>query len=202
MKRELPYYEVEGKYGWDQDDFPGFWMKLGGCAAVTACDSCIYLDCYKGISGLYPFDSGKISRKEYLRFAEEIRQFLYPRMGGINRLEIYIEEFGDFLKEKHCVCLQMAPFPGTQSAEAAQRVITAQIDQGLPIPYLLLRHKNKAFNEYIWHWFMLTGYQREKDGPFLVKAVTFGKAVWLNLDDLWDTGYEKKGGLILFEISV
>ena len=33
----------------------------------------------------------------------------------------------------------------------------------------------------------------------MVKAVTYGNYEWLDLKELWDTGYEKKGGLILFD---
>lgn len=44
--------------------------------------------------------------------------------------------------------------------------------------------------------YMLTGYKKEA-GHFSVKAVTYGGARWLDFRGLWDTGYEKKGGLIL-----
>lgn len=43
MKTELNYFMIEGSYGSNQDWFSNFLMKMGGCAAVTACDSCIYL---------------------------------------------------------------------------------------------------------------------------------------------------------------
>ncbi len=198
MEKELPYYEVEGKYGWDQDDFPGFLMKMGGCAAVTACDSCIYLTLYKGITGLYPYDASQISREDYIQFAEEIKPYLHPRMGGINRLELYIEEFGEFLEQKKCSAVKMTPFHGTSSVGDAKEAVKRQINQGFPIPYLVLRHKDKALNDYVWHWFMLTGFRTDEKESFFVKAVSYGKALWMDFENLWDTGYENKGGMILF----
>ena len=50
----------------------------------------------------------------------------------------------------------------------------------------------------MWHWFLLIGY-KEYDDNIMVKAVTYGNYEWLDLNELWDTGYEKKGGLILFD---
>ena len=44
---------------------------------------------------------------------------------------------------------------------------------------------------------MLTGYKKE-EGHFSVKAITYGGARWLDFRGLWNTGYEKKGGLILY----
>ena len=55
MKKELDYFRIGNSYGGNQDWFLDFMMKIGGCAALTACDSCIYLDLYKGTE-LYPYE--------------------------------------------------------------------------------------------------------------------------------------------------
>ena len=34
----------------------------------------------------------------------------------------------------------------------------------------------------------------------MVKAVSYGEWVWLDFKALWDTGYDEKGGLIIFRI--
>ncbi len=200
MKRELSFYEVDGKYGWDQDDFPGFLMKMGGCAAVTACDSCIYFARYFGLKDLYPYDSANVLRNDYIRFAHEMEPYLHPRMGGINRVQLYIDSFGEYLKKKACTAVKMDPFEGTESAADAEKAIKKQIDQGFPIPYLLLLHKDKNLKDYNWHWFTLNGYRSEETGSFLVRAVSYGKAVWMDLENLWDTGHENKGGMVLFTL--
>jgi hypothetical protein len=65
------------------------------------------------------------------------------------------------------------------------------------VPCLILNHTNPDFEDYEWHWFLLTGYE-ETAAKFLVKAVTYSAWKWLDLAGLWNTGHTKKGGLILF----
>ena len=48
MKKELDFFRVGRAYGGNQDWFADPMMRLGGCAAVTACDSSIYFDRYRG----------------------------------------------------------------------------------------------------------------------------------------------------------
>ena len=43
MKKELQYFKIEEAWGGSQEWFSDRMMRLGGCAAVTACDSCIFL---------------------------------------------------------------------------------------------------------------------------------------------------------------
>lgn len=42
-KNELEYFFVEESYGGNQDLFPDVTMRDGGCGAIAACESCIYL---------------------------------------------------------------------------------------------------------------------------------------------------------------
>ena len=39
-----------------------------------------------------------------------------------------------------------------------------------------------------------------EDGAY-VKAVNYSIYEWLNMEELWDTGYSKRGGLVLFNID-
>ena len=77
--------------------------------------------------------------------------------------------------------------------------LMGQIDKGFPLPCLVLKHKNPMFKDYVWHWFLLTGYDTAGDSC-MTKAVTYGEWQWLDMDELWDTGFEKKGGLILYDM--
>ena len=56
---------------------------------------------------------------------------------------------------------------------------------------------DSALKDYVWHWFLLTGYEEYED-VMMVKAVTYGSYQWLDFDNLWDTGYTNKGGMILY----
>ena len=62
---------------------------------------------------------------------------------------------------------------------------------------LILKHKNHIMEDYVWHWFLINGYE-EIDNKFKVKLVTYGKYEWKDLEDVWNTGYTKKGGLIIY----
>lgn len=43
MKRELPYFSIEGAFGGSQEWFThDWWMRKGGCAAVTATDCSLF----------------------------------------------------------------------------------------------------------------------------------------------------------------
>ncbi len=194
---ELPYFQIGECYGGDQERLEDESMKTGGCAAVTACDFCIYLELYRGKKGLYPYDAGNLKRGDYIRFSDIMKPYLSPRHMGIDRLEIYMDGFGSYLKEHGCGSIVMSPFSGSRDVKEAAEVIAAQIDDGFPVPCLTLNHIDPDLSDYDWHWFLLTGYERSEE-DFMVKAVTYGEWNWLSLQKLWDTGYERRGGLILY----
>lgn len=197
MKNELPYFYVDTAYGGNQSWFRDPMMKLGGCAAVTACDACIYLSKYAGMQHLYPYDAQCVSREDYIAFSKIMKPYLRPRWQGVDTLDIYTEGFGRYLANCEEQSLQMERFSGTAELIEARKCVKAQIDAGYPIPYLMLKHKNPALDDYIWHWFLVTGYDHAINS-FLVKTVTYGEQVWMDFDELWNTGYARRGGLILF----
>ena len=94
----------------------------------------------------------------------------------------------------------MTPLDGTEPFDAASAAIVQQIDQGCPVPTLILNHRSKDFRDYVWHWFLINGYD-ETDDAFLVKAVTYSRYEWLDLRALWDTGYERRGGFVLYRVD-
>ncbi len=198
-KKELPHFYIGSSLGGQQKWYSrltDFAMNAGGCAAVTACDCAIYFEKYFGLRGLYPFDLENISREDYLRFGKIMERYLYPRWSGVDKLEIYLDGFGRFLKERDAN-LKLSAWSGEENFFDTREIICRQIDAGFPIPCLNLKHKEPAFQAYVWHWFILNGCE-ERDGKFFVKAVSYGVGRWFDLEKLWDTGFEQKGGLILF----
>ena len=63
---------------------------------------------------------------------------------------------------------------------------------------MTLYHKNPLLRDYVWHWFLLTGYENV-DENWRVKVVSYGVGRWFDFDMLWDTGFENRGGLIVFQ---
>ncbi len=197
MRRELSYFSVGGGLGGNQDRLRDPMMRAGGCAAVCACDSCLYFTLYRGAGGLYPGDAGSVTEKDYLAFSSVMKPYLRPRARGIDAPEIYIDGLGAYLRDRGAGGVKMDALPGTETAGAAWRALRGEIDAGLPAPCLILSHADRAFGDYEWHWFMLTGYDGG-DGPGLVKAVTYGSARWLPFAPLWNTGKPRRGGLVLY----
>ena len=94
----------------------------------------------------------------------------------------------------------MSTLDGNEPYESAAMAVRRQIDAGFPVPVLILNHKNRRFSDYNWHWFLINGYDDRGD-TFLVKAVTYSAYEWLDLAQLWDTGYARRGGLILYSLK-
>ena len=196
MKKELSHYYIGSSYGGNQEWFSSYMMRLGGCAAETACECCIYLDMYKGTS-LCPIEIKNITKRDYVRFGDVMKPYLHPRLSGIDRLSIYIDGFGRYLKKRGSD-ITLRGVEGSEDAAAAKKQLAAQIDNGVPVPFLCLYHKNQKFKDYEWHWFLINGYEKS-EGRFAVKAVTYSEYEWLDFDELWDSGRLRKGGFIILE---
>lgn len=198
MKKELDYFRIEGAYGGSQDWFTDYVMRMGGCAAAAACDSCIYFERHRGKKGLYPYDIANITKEDYIKFAMIMKPYLRPRLSGIDTLKLYMDGFSKYMADRCSRDIIMEPLDGSEPVEKAREALRQQINAGFPIPCLILHHRNRAFKNYDWHWFMLTGYESYED-TCMVKAATYGGFRWLDFGELWDTGYRKKGGLIIYK---
>ena len=198
MKKELPHYRIGSSYGGNQEFFEGLSMKMGGCAAETACECCIYLDKYYG-TALYPFDAQKVTKADYREFGKIMKKYLHPRLSGVDRLPIFTDGFGRYINDKG-EKITLTEFDGDNELSAAKEALKKQLDAGMPVPYLCLNHKSKRFKYYEWHWFLINGYD-ERDGDLFVKAVTYGKSAWLPFDKLWNTKKIRKGGFVQLAVS-
>ena len=197
MIRVLPHYFIGEHCGIDQDWFPGFWMRIGGCGAVTACEICIYLARFRGRRELCPFDPKHITRADALAFGEIMRPYLHPRVSGIDKTEIFMDGFRAYLASRG-TALTMESLEGDAPYAAAETAARTRIDRGMPVAYLMLLHRDKALDDYMWHWFVLNGYE---DGPegFRVRALTFGEEKWMDFAHLWDTRRSPRGGMVLIQ---
>ena len=200
MKRELEHFMIGSSYGGNQDWFRSFKMRMGGCGAETACDSSLYFALYKGVKGIYPFDAENLSKDEYVDFAHIMEKYLWPRLGGINKVEIFIDGYSKYLEGRGVTCIGMEKFDGKEPYEVAAAAVKKQIDAGYPIPMLNLNHKEKEFKDFVWHWFLINGYE-EADDTLLVKVVTYSTFLWLDFKKLWDSGYTNKGGLVIYQMN-
>ncbi len=195
MRKELPYFRIDQAYGGSQSWFRDPMMKLGGCGAATACDSCIYLALHGNRPNLYPLDINQIDKEAYIQFAAKMKPFLRPRMQGINKLELFIDGFQKYLNQIGGHSLKLEAFSGEHTYEQAKVAVCSQLNQNMPIPFLLLRHKSDTMRDLVWHWFLILGYE-EFEADFMIKIATYGAYHWISLRELWNTGYKEKGGMI------
>lgn len=216
MRKELSYFTIQREFGGNQDWFTNVVMHVGGCAAATACDSCIYLAREFGMKELYPFDADNLTKEDYIAFSQKMKPYLRPRIHGVNKLWMFTEGFGNYLrdmyggkaktaaKDRVILSESMEEFSGNHSWKEARDFLQKKLNRGIPVPYLMLRHKDKErFEDFIWHWFLVVGYEaREGKGQeqFFIRTATYGEETWLNLEELWNTGEDEKGGLIGYEI--
>ncbi|SEW26354.1 hypothetical protein [[Clostridium] fimetarium] len=196
MRKELSYFNIENSFGGNQDWFKDPMMKLGGCAAITACDFSLKMALHDNKTHLYPYDIQKLNKEDYIKFAMKMKPYLRPRLKGVNTLKLFIDGIQEYFNDVDEVDLLMQEFNGDMKEEEAAVQIKTQIDNGIPIPYLLLKHKNHNFKDFAWHWFLVVGYEEfEKD--FYIKVATYSNAHWLSLNELWETGYKEKGGMVI-----
>ncbi len=201
MRIELKHFYIGDSCGGQQEWFTEFMMNKGGCGCVTACDSCIVMSRFPGLEKLYPFADQPLTKQAYLDFSQIMKPYLKPRKTGIDRLDIYIDGFNAYLRDQGVDTLAVTGYEGTGDVHEAADRIEEQLRKGFPIPYLLLLHRDPVFDDYEWHWFLLTGLDRadpDSAEGARVKAVTYGKGVWMDLMKLWDTGHRRRGGIILF----
>lgn len=201
--KELKHFMIGYSYGGNQDWFRSYMMRLGGCGAETACDLSIYLKMYKGKEEAYSRDTANITRPEYVEFAHEMKKYLWPRMMGIDKTSTWISGYGKYLNDRGVSGIEMHTIEGDAPYAEAEEVFRGQIDKEIPVPCLTLRHKDKTFGDYNWHWFLLNGYKVVRTGEenrLMVKAVTYSEYEWLDFERLWNTGYDNKGGLVLLNV--
>ncbi len=195
MKKTLEYFTIDGAVGGNQEWFKNVVMYIGGCAAATACDCCICLALGKGMERLYPYDIRALCRKDYVDFSMKMKPYLKPRVNGVNKLYMFTDGFGAYLSDVGEEGIGMEELPGNEPYERAAAFIRNHIDNGYPVPYLMLRHRKAYYKDFIWHWFVCYGYEERTDGMWIT-AATYGNSFTFSLRDMWDTGYEEKGGLI------
>lgn len=201
-RTELEHFYIGSSYGGNQDWFRSFMMRIGGCGAETACDSSLYFAIHRGIEGIYPFDRNDLTKADYVEFAHMMEKYLWPRMSGINRTDLFVKGYAKYLKDRGIGCIDMKELSGSEPYDKVAGALIGQIDAGYPVPTLILNHRDRSLKDYVWHWFIINGYDRsEASGEMLVKAVTYSGYQWLDLRKLWDTGYSGKGGFILYEID-
>lgn len=192
---ELKFPKIENYIGGSQDWYPVGHMRLGGCSTCTAAEISIYLAKEKGKTALCPNIPQSI--KEFVDYSKKIYKYIYPRFMGLHKLPLYVSGYEKFAQE--CgETVEISCLDGNEDVKKAERFIKNAIDEGYPIAYLLLKHRDEDIDEIEWHWFTVMGYE-EKAEDLTVKFVTWGEKYEISLAKLWNTGKQQKGGMVLIK---
>jgi len=196
MKKNLDFIDVEGNYGGDQHWYKDKFMRLAGCSSVCASEACAYLaGRFPHLRGLYPHDPARIGKKEFISFMTGMFSFFPPGITGLSNIRRFRRCFLDYA-DAAGVAVRPALMDGREPLGAARDFVTAALDEGYPVMYLLLRHKDPALDDYTWHWFNLTGYET-KGESMSVDFATWGSKHTADFDNLWNTGANHLGGMVV-----
>lgn len=196
--KEIPYITVGNDYGGDQNKLNTYFQRLGACGAVSVADTFIHLAAKsEKYRCLNPGGAWNLTQDEFQTYLNGVKKYLYPRLGGISSLQVYMDGALCYAKEKGMQNLQAKALSASESVEEAKDWVRSAIDGGSCISFLLLKHQDPSLEEYTWHWFVITGYE-ETDTAFTVQIATWGKRHYLDFDRLWDCGNTDKGGLVFF----
>lgn len=196
MKKELDFIDIQGNYGGDQHWYKEKFMRLAGCSSVCASEACAYLaGHFPHLRGLYPYDPAHITKKEFIAFMTRIFSFFPPGITGMSNTGRFRRCFLNYV-DFAGVGVKLSLMDGGESVRDAKKFVTDALDEGYPVLYLLLRHKDPALDDFTWHWFNLTGYETNGDS-MTVDFATWGKKHKVDFDNLWDTGANHKGGMVV-----
>ena len=192
MKKELPFITVAGHYGGDQYKFPRIRMRGGGCSTVCACHAATLIALSDPERRAFsPLKSLNVTRKDFNAFGVEMFPYVHPGFRGMPETAMFRESFGKYADSVGCHA-DYSELQGTASFDEALAFIENAIASDEYVQYLLLRHQDKQFDEIEWHWFTITAI----DGSVITFS-SFGEKCHADLRELWDTGFDEKGGLII-----
>lgn len=204
MVKEIPFLNIDGNYGGDQNWLPEHKMKRGGCSTVVAVEmsSCLkFMD--KKYETLSPLDE-HTSKERFIDFSVEMFKYVWPKYRGLPSLDYFEECYNDYAKTVNFKP-KYEKLDEAESYEAAEAFVKKNIDEGYPIGYLLLEHESRLVFDITWHWFTVTGYEETGDGIDVIFG-TWGERCRLPLRHLWNKGNPEKpvmedeeGGLIVIK---
>lgn len=70
--------------------------------------------------------------------------------------------------------MEFKEFSGEHTAREAAVFIKKKINEGTPVPYLMLCHKDKKFADFVWHWFLCIGYEETAEDLLIKVADLWG----------------------------
>lgn len=170
---ELPFPAVwkdgiQVGYGGNQEWFLQVFQRTAGCASVTGANlAAYYASCFPVCRGLYPGDTGRFSKSEYLASMEDMYRYMTPGPMGFPVAGQFVKQFLLFAGERGCAFQAHKMFHRCDCKERMDFVKEA-IAAGNPLAFLILKHRAPEMRENNWHWVTITGWIEDADGEQVI----------------------------------
>ena len=175
-------------YGGNQYWFPKKFNQLSGCGPVVAANITAYLsqtftDKY---NDLYPY-KGIVNKKDFTLHMVEIRKYVKPGIFGLTSVNKFSDGVLSFAKNRGISLTSHILDEKADSIQQAIDFILEALSQRLPVAILILKHQNKEFKEYTWHWMTITGLNlNPQSSKCFISVSTYGEHREINLELLWN----------------
>lgn len=175
-------------YGGNQYWFPKKFNQLSGCGPVVAANITAYLsqtftDKY---NDLYPY-KGIVNKKDFTLHMVEIRKYVKPGIFGLTSVNKFSDGVLSFAKNRGVSLTSHILDEKADSIQQAIDFILEALSQRLPVAILILKHQNKEFKEYTWHWMTITGLNlNSQSNRCFISVSTYGEHREINLELLWN----------------
>ncbi|MBU3181053.1 hypothetical protein [Clostridium psychrophilum] len=175
-------------YGGNQYWFPKKFNQLSGCGPVVAANITAYLsqtftDKY---NDLYPY-KGIVNKKDFTLHMVEIRKYVKPGIFGLTSVNKFSDGVLSFAKNRGVSLTSHILDEKADSIQQAIDFILEALSQRLPVAILILKHQNKEFKEYTWHWMTITGLNlNSQSNKCFISVSTYGEHREINLELLWN----------------
>ena len=178
-------------YGCDQDWYTTKWQQLSGCGPTVATNTVIYL-----LKKQYS------TRSEYVELMRDVRKYVTPKIGGVNRTSIYYRGLARcFSNNNYAMDYKYLNVPRKSHrpsfAQITEFINTALVNDS-PIAFLNL-HNGKVKNLESWHWTLIIESHLDIENDHtMVTILDNGEKKTIDLK-LWYESTANDGGFVYFE---
>lgn len=159
---------VKVGYGGDQDWFSREIQRKAGCASVAGANLAAYYAAnFAGASSLYKGSANPFRKDEYISAMEDMYRYMTPGPVGFPYPERFASQFGAFA-ESRGVSVKPRLFMKAKGYEKCADFVRAALDEGHPVPLLILHHRAARLTDDNWHWVTITGWLDGPDGGDVV----------------------------------
>ncbi len=184
------------QYGYDQNNYPTKWQRMGGCGPTTAAMALKYLSVTNPSLNL-PF-----IQEQPLEIMERTWKYITPRFQGVNSTKIYSLGITSLLNDmgiiSSCDCLDIPKKKSLRpSDDIVIEYINSYLSKDIPIAFLNLHNANIDILE-SWHWVLIVAIENN-DNQTIITIYEQGKCHRINLYE-WLDNTKKGGGFAALQI--